>query len=112
MRRLIFILIFGFLLVQLPYADARRGCCSHHGGVCGCSCCDGTPLSAKCAPYYPDCTNNQQKPSIPSTDTPPITTKSESFYHCIRVVDGDTIVLEGNKKVARERHLARLHLLH
>jgi hypothetical protein len=31
---------------------ARRGCCSHHGGVCGCSggraaCCDGT-LSPSC----------------------------------------------------------------
>lgn len=30
----------------------RRGCCSHHGGVCGCSgtsqqCCDGT-LSPSC----------------------------------------------------------------
>lgn len=36
-------------------AEARRGCCSHHGGVCGCSCCDGSSLSAKCAPYYPSC---------------------------------------------------------
>ena len=34
---------------------ARRGCCSHHGGVCGCNeatdrviCCDGT--------YSPTCT--------------------------------------------------------
>ena len=31
---------------------ARRGCCSHHGGVCGCSggraaCCDGS-LSPSC----------------------------------------------------------------
>jgi hypothetical protein len=32
---------------------SRRGCCSHHGGVCGCSstgraeCCDGT-LSPSC----------------------------------------------------------------
>lgn len=28
-------------------SEARRGCCSHHGGVCGCGgdtlrCCDGT----------------------------------------------------------------------
>ena len=36
-------------------AFARSGCCSHHGGVCGCGCCDGTGLSAKCAPYYPEC---------------------------------------------------------
>lgn len=32
--------------------DGRRGCCSHHSGVCGCSggrasCCDGT-LSPTC----------------------------------------------------------------
>jgi len=36
---------------------ARSGCCSHHGGVCGCGCCDGTSLSATCAPYYP-CTRS------------------------------------------------------
>ena len=34
---------------------ARRGCCSHHNGVCGCSggrttCCDGT-TSPSCACY-------------------------------------------------------------
>ena len=29
-------------------AEARRGCCSHHGGVCSNQCCDGTQLSAKC----------------------------------------------------------------
>lgn len=33
----------------------RSGCCSHHGGVCGCSagrarCCDGT-LSPSCGCY-------------------------------------------------------------
>lgn len=39
-----------------PFAvDARSGCCSWHGGVCGCGCCDGTSLSATCAPYYPQC---------------------------------------------------------
>lgn len=39
-------------------SEARQGCCSHHGGVCGCSCCDDTPLSAKCAPYY-DCSDTK-----------------------------------------------------
>jgi hypothetical protein len=39
----------------------RRGCCSHHGGVCGCApsgrqqCCDGT-LSPTCT-----CFRNQAK---------------------------------------------------
>jgi len=38
---------------------ARRGCCSHHGGVCGCDqstdriiCCDGTfSPSCRCSTY-------------------------------------------------------------
>ncbi len=43
------------LLLQFTTVFARSGCCSHHGGVCGCGCCDGTGLSATCAPYYPEC---------------------------------------------------------
>lgn len=42
-----------FLLPKNVYA--RSGCCSYHGGVCGCGCCDGTSLSSTCAPYYPEC---------------------------------------------------------
>jgi len=44
-------------IVLLPFgnAEAWPGCCSHHGGVCGCHCCDGTSLSATCAPHYPQC---------------------------------------------------------
>lgn len=49
-----FLLLFFILIVAFP-ALARQGCCSHHSGVCGCNCCDGTPLSAKCSPYYPGC---------------------------------------------------------
>jgi len=50
---LVFILV---IVIVLPlFADARSGCCSHHGGVCGCGCCDGSPLSSTCAPYYPKC---------------------------------------------------------
>jgi len=46
--------------------EARQGCCSHHGGVCGCGCCDGTPLSAKCRPYYNDvCGGSSYVPSTP-----------------------------------------------
>lgn len=52
----IIMLIITFIsIIQVFDAEARRGCCSHHGGVCGCSCCDGKPLSNKCAPYYPEC---------------------------------------------------------
>jgi hypothetical protein len=42
------------VLFAVP-TEARQGCCSWHGGVCGCSCCDGTPLSDTCRPYYPEC---------------------------------------------------------
>src|SRR6266700_6577057 len=53
-------LSFLFALVVLLFigtqtTEARSGCCSHHGGVCGCGCCDGSSLSAICAPYYPQC---------------------------------------------------------
>ncbi len=55
-------LIASFLVllftITIHTADARSGCCSHHGGLCGCGCCDGSPLSAICAPYYPECTSN------------------------------------------------------
>jgi len=55
------------LLIAFPiHVEARAGCCSHHGGVCsyecpnggtGYRCCDGSPLSAKCAPYYATCSS-------------------------------------------------------
>lgn len=58
MRKALFIvsIFFATLCLQAaPLTEARQGCCSHHGGVCGCGCCDGTSLSATCAPYYPQC---------------------------------------------------------
>jgi len=56
-KTLILLIVILFLFIAIPFIrlEARQGCCSHHGGVCGCRCCDGTPLSAKCAPYYPAC---------------------------------------------------------
>ena len=58
MEKLLIIFI-GVIMLFFSYGlssvDARSGCCSHHGGVCGCRCCDGTALSATCAPYYPEC---------------------------------------------------------
>jgi len=49
-----------FSTPEISYS--RSGCCSHHGGVCGCECCDGTSLSAKCAPYYPSCNEETYSP--------------------------------------------------
>src|SRR3989344_1794222 len=61
MRRLFFASLFFvlFLFLASLTVEARSGCCSHHGGVCGCGCCDGSSLSAICAPYYPECSANQ-----------------------------------------------------
>lgn len=60
------LLISFFIIIPLA-GFARSGCCSHHGGVCGCGCCDGTDLSATCAPYYPQCNR------APNIDyTPPV----------------------------------------
>lgn len=44
-----------YAITHIVTADQRRGCCSHHGGVCGCKqsralCCDGT-LSPSCRCY-------------------------------------------------------------
>lgn len=98
-RKLIIVFI-AFLLFCVSSAEARRGCCSHHGGVCGCACCDGTALSAKCAPYYPDCRDGK-KDKQESQQQPSTTKQTENinYYLCIRVIDGDTIVLEGNEKI-------------
>jgi len=57
-------LILLALLVSPELSSARQGCCSSHGGVCGCSCCDGTSLSATCRPYYPECNRTREKSKI------------------------------------------------
>jgi hypothetical protein len=64
-RAIVLLLLLAPLLVPV-FVDARSGCCSHHGGVCGCGCCDGSPLSATCAPYYPEC---QASPGAGSGDS-------------------------------------------
>jgi len=57
MKKLHILTALAVALVMLvpSVSEARSGCCSWHGGVCGCGCCDGTSLSATCAPYYPEC---------------------------------------------------------
>jgi hypothetical protein len=73
MRKLVFFSIFFLFLVFLLSSSviARSGCCSHHKGVCGCGCCDGTPLSAKCAPYYPECNSGGVIQKTQPIYTPP-----------------------------------------
>lgn len=83
-----------FLAVFLfSYSDSEAwpGCCSRHGGVCGCGCCDGSGLSTTCAPHYPECNSAPApktytapvapvlapaKPSVATTPTSPINIKT------------------------------------
>lgn len=71
----VFIGILIFLAISATPTYARSGCCSHHGGVSGCGCADGTPLSNTCAPYYPECYNGgqQQTQTAPQTYVAPPT---------------------------------------
>src|SRR5260221_1659822 len=71
--KLFFKFILPALVIFFLFANsvsARSGCCSHHGGVCGCGCCDGSALSNTCAPYYPEC---GEPVYIPSPTIKPIT---------------------------------------
>jgi hypothetical protein len=55
--------LFALLIICVyTLTEARRGCCSHYGEVCGCGYCDGTPLSATCTPYY-DCVEPRSRSS-------------------------------------------------
>jgi len=60
------ILLMSFLLALCfaASAQAQRGCCSHHGGVCGCVCCDGSPLSDACRPFFPCGGSTPTAPSL------------------------------------------------
>ena len=74
MYKTIVLLTLLFLVITSSVL-ARSGCCSYHGGVCGCGCCDGTGLSSTCLPYYPQCSgggqqNQTQEVYIPPTNTP------------------------------------------
>ena len=63
MKKYILLPIFLLVLFSQTIANAWPGCCSHHQGVCGCGCCDGSSLSAICAPHYPSCNSNYDSSS-------------------------------------------------
>ena len=72
LRLNVLLLVFCFSLIAFSSSVfARSGCCSYHGGVCGCGCCDGTGLSSTCAPYYPEC-NRQVTNYVPPVQPTPI----------------------------------------
>jgi hypothetical protein len=68
--KILSVLLFLSLILLPKNIEARSGCCSHHGGVCGCRCCDGSSLSATCAPYYPSCGSTTTVKTVQPTSTP------------------------------------------
>ena len=77
---------------------ARSGCCSHHGGVCGCGCCDGSSLSSTCAPYYPAC--NDSTPSV-KTSKPPTKMYTEVQYN--NIVKEKEVINAKLKKIKEDK---------
>jgi hypothetical protein len=75
MRLPFFVLLFLGIYFIPVQVDARSGCCSHHGGVCGCGCCDGSSLSVTCAPYYPSC-NSESVKAVPVQKLKPLPEKA------------------------------------
>lgn len=76
---IIFLVSFFFIIYSV---DARSGCCSHHGGVCGCNCCDGSSLSSTCAPYYPNCNTNYNYTPPPIQIQCPLNSFLTSYNKC------------------------------
>src|ERR1700759_4318108 len=74
------VLIPSMLVVLLIFwisqsALAHSGCCSAHGGVSGCGCADGTPLSTTCLSYYPGCSGAAATGSAPTDTFAPLTSQ-------------------------------------
>jgi len=111
---LLFILFLPLSLLAFNpnQATARRGCCSHHGGVGNCQCNDGTPLSPTCAPYYPQCkkSSTSEKPNPPPSTQPTANAFSQkktkgSVFYCvvINVHDGDTLACQESTSIFKIR---------
>jgi hypothetical protein len=93
------------LLASPNVVEARQGCCSRHSGVCGCECCDGTPLSSTCAPYYPEC-NQPITREIPSAYQPPKveeqTTQSLTPSNNISILGTNVLILDEDGMLPRK----------
>lgn len=77
MKKAIWVITILFVIGFSPQtALSKAGCCSRHGGVCNCQCCDGTPLSDKCAPYYPSCGGTESEPAQPKKEK----SSSSNYY--------------------------------
>jgi len=98
------------VLFYIPKVDARSGCCSSHGGVCGCGCCDGSGLSATCAPYYPECNSapTYTAPTKPATipqkptTSPTYTAPSNSSSSVTPISQLSTVASSSNSSSSKD----------
>lgn len=99
-----------FSIPNISYA--RSGCCSWHGGVCGCQCCDGTPLSDTCAPYYPGCSQPvfippaaTKRPTVntPTPSTPEPTSQPTEIPE-VETIASPTSSSDANGETAQRSH--------
>ena len=93
-------------------ALARSGCCSHHGGVCGCGCCDGSSLSSTCAPYYPSCNNSVSPVKTPK---PPAKMYTQSQYNNLvaekqKIKKENTHLQDEKEKINNEKEIINAEL--
>ena len=96
---ILFLLLFIFIASSV--VNARSGCCSWHGGVCGCGCCDGTPLSSTCAPYYPECSGGNTY-SIPTlTPSCPLMSYYDSLSNSCKCYSG--YIASGNQCISQDQ---------
>lgn len=84
MKKILIILIFVFFLIP-KIVLATRGCCSWHGGVCGCDtsvgrqvCCDGTYSPSCTCAYIPE--QNYIPPPPPQPKFPSETQAKWNFF--------------------------------
>jgi hypothetical protein len=79
-KKLLVTLFLLFIISWPSYSSAQRGCCSWHGGVCGCDtstgsqlCCDGTDSPSCGCQYIPP------KPKPSPAPTPKPATPASTF---------------------------------
>lgn len=94
--KIFFGLTLGFILLFTNVAHSASGCCAGHGGVCGCACCDGKPLSTKCALSTSAC---DSQPKSGSTDSSHVRLGDRDLFIVQRVIDGDTLLLSNGTRV-------------
>ena len=83
-------LAIAFALQRQESAEAASGCCSRHGGVCDCACCDGSPLSDTCRRKMPRCGGEEAA-------------RTEFSGKVVKVADGDTVEVLRDSRAVRVR---------